>query len=169
MFLFPSFNSEKNIVCGFLHDYGKGEIGCHGKNHGCKANQCHIMRVGVTISDMPPPSHAHTHKHTRIQLDEKLTGSPRVTRRNAMSVSGGLTMTARRRSKSGQYCLMSISPDSFPKPYLDQSGYLPHFQPTHLHPFIVIWYGKVVEVVVVVGVGMGSGGDEKRWGRVGWG
>ena len=24
-----------------------------------------------------------------------------------MSVSGGLTMTARRRSKSGQYCLMS--------------------------------------------------------------
>ena len=56
-----------------------------------------------------------------------------------------------------------------PKPYLDQSGYLPHFQPTHLHPFIVIWYGKVVEVVVVVGVGMGSGGDEKRWGRVGWG
>ena len=88
-----------------------------------------------------------------------------------MSVSGGLTMTARRRSKSGQYCLMSVSPDSFPKPYLDQSGYLPHFQPTHLQPFIIIWYGKVVGVVVgvVVGMGSGGGGDGEWWGLGGMG
>ena len=52
-----------------------------------------------------------------------------------------------------------------PKPYLDQSGYLPHFQPTHLQPFIIIWYGKVVGVVEgvvgtrVVEVVYGGAGD----------
>ena len=76
------------------------------------------MRVGVTVSDMPTYTHTHTHAHTHthththahIQLDEKLTGTPRLPRRNAMSVSEGLTMTARCRSNLANivYCLSNF-------------------------------------------------------------